>query len=192
MLVGYLEKPGNPILAGLAPNNPFKDPNCQKPDCPLPPGHCQGKCSKENILYVATCNICQSKQEQEGTPPDSVVHRQYIGETSRTLRVRANQHKQDLLKCSRNQNLEEGTSWMWDHLLEAHGPQPNINPGQDFSFNLFQTFKDPMSRQLSEAVRIQVALNQGTHQGKDGSSNPIISLNRKNEFFCQRMRFTED
>ena len=92
---------------------------------------------------------------------------------------------------ARNQNLEEGTSWMWDHLLEAHGPNPNINPVQDFSFNLFQTFKDPMSRQLSEAVRIQVALNQGKHQGKDGSSKPIVSLNRKNEFFCQRKRFGE-
>ena len=49
-VVKIVEKPGAPILAGLAPNNPFKSPTC-----PLPTGKCKGMCSLENILYKARC-----------------------------------------------------------------------------------------------------------------------------------------
>ena len=103
---------------------------------------------------MVTCNICQDQQVQEEAQPEDVVHRQYIGETSRTIRVRAKQHQQDLHRCSRNRNLEEGTSWMWDHLQTVYRPHPSINPEEDFTFSVINYFKDPMTRQIEEAVRI--------------------------------------
>ena len=96
-VVKVVEKPGTPILAGLAPNNPFKQPSCPRDNCPLPNGSCQGKCSQENILYKATCNLCLENQLQEGTEPERIINRVYIGETSGTLRVRSAQHHNDLL-----------------------------------------------------------------------------------------------
>ena len=90
--VKVVEKPGTPILAGLAPNNPFRQPSCPKDDCPLPDGSCQGKCSLENFLYKATCNLCQNIQLLEETEPDKIVQRTYIGETSRTSFDRGREH----------------------------------------------------------------------------------------------------
>lgn len=86
-------------------------------------------------------------------------------------------------------NLDEGTSWMWDHFQASHGPHHSINPQEDFTFNIINLFKDPMTRQILEAIRIQLALGNGTHQDKKGFKHPIVSLNRKNEFFAQRKRF---
>ena len=176
----------------MAPNNPFKSPMCPKPDCPLPSGKCLGKCAIENILYKASCNICQNNQMDEGTTEDQVIHRTYIGETSRTLRIRANQHLNNLKRCSKNQNLNEGTSWMWGHIKSSHSSHTNPNPQEDFSFNVMSAHKDPMTRQLMESVRIQLALGNGTHIDQKGSELSIISLNRKNKFFTKRKLFDPD
>ena len=75
---------------------------------------------------------------------------------------------------------------MWDHLRMAHGPNPSINPQNDFSFSVISSFKDPMTRQITEAVQIQMALGSGTYQGGKNSKLPVISLNRKTEYFSQR------
>ena len=182
-----VEKPGSPLLAGLAPNDPFKSPNCPKDNCPITKEPCRGKCSTENIIYTATCNICEDKQIHENTSPETIVHRQYLGETSRTLRIRAAQHKNDLLRCASNRHLEEGTSWMWDHHVSQHGPHIPIDP-QDYSFKVLSTFKDPMTRQIQEASRIQLALEGGLHIDSKGSKIPVVSLNRKNEYFQHRKR----
>ena len=111
--------------------------------------------------YKAITN-CQQRQIQEGTDPDKVINRVYIGETSRTIRVRSAQHLNDLHRCTRNPSLEEGTSWMWDHIQMAHPWSLNGNAKDDFSFEVIKSFKDPMSRQITEAATIQMALGRGT------------------------------
>ena len=186
-VVKVVEKPGNPILAGLAPNDPFKSLQCPKEDCPITKKPCRGRCGIENIIYTATCNICEDRQLNEDTSPECVVHRQYLGETSRTLRIRAGQHRSDFIKCASNKQLEEGTSWMWDHHEASHGPNVPIDP-HNYSFNILSTFKDAMTRQIQEASRIQQALERGTHIDPKGTKTSIVSLNRKNEFFQQRSR----
>ena len=116
----------------------------------------------------------------------------YIGETSRTIRVRSSQHQRDYLRCSSNRNLEPGTSFMWDHYSETHGGSTTptlVDPKAHFSFRMISCFRDPMSRQLSEASRIQSGLNRGKFLNKEDKWEPIISLNRKNEFFRARKRF---
>ena len=75
--------------------------------------------------------------------PKEIVERMYIGETSRTIKVRSNQHQMDIMRCSTKLNLEPGTSFMWDHYLEAHGDPTaanSIDPKKDFSSRMMTDF----------------------------------------------------
>ena len=68
--VKVVERPGPPLLQGIALSNPFPPVNCPKEDCPLEAtgSRCLGKCSLESIVYKATCTLCDAKQEEEGVP----------------------------------------------------------------------------------------------------------------------------
>ena len=48
-----------------------------------------------------------------------------------------------------------------------------------------------MTRQITEATRIPMALESGITQDHKGSKKSIVSLNRKNKFFAQRKRFVD-
>ena len=75
---------------------------------------------------------------------------------------------------------------MWDHNRDTHMDlDMNIN---DFQFNIVNTFSDPMTRQIEEAVRIQQSLTHGIHIDRTGKSRKVKSLNRKHEYFCPRKR----
>ena len=84
---------------------------------------------------------------------------------------------------------------MWNHYLEAHGSSttPNlVDTDRDFSFRMIKYFRDSMSRQLTEASRIQSGLSKGKFLNKEDKWVPIISLNRNNEFIKARKRFDLD
>ena len=80
----------------------------------------------------------------------------YVGETARTLRQRATEH----LNCCKRWGKKSFIirHWMLEHGSDTVPPQ--------FSFSIVKTFKEPLSRQIMEAIMI---LNTGT-------------LNLKNEF----------
>ena len=68
----------------------------------------------------------------------------YIGETSRNLYTRAKEHVD---KCE-GRNKED--SFMWTHQEEKHnGAEP------DFKASVTHSFRDCLSRQVSEAVYIR-------------------------------------
>ena len=76
---------------------------------------------------------------------------------------------------------------MWDHHIDKH-ENDTIDPNNDFKRKVLDIMKDPMTRQIREAVRIEDALNKGiilTHEG----NRKIESLNRKEEHFQARKRF---
>ena len=124
--VKVLERPGPPLMAGIAANNPFKDQPCWKPHCPLESTgqKCKGRCMTEGIIYRATCQKCEEQQLQLGVKENEVIQHQYMGETSRTLDIRSNQHKKDFLKASNNMTTgnqdKEASSFMCNHALEKH------------------------------------------------------------------------
>ena len=77
-----VEKPGKAIHCIRAKNNPFPRKVCHRENCPLKLAgkECREKCSKENIVYRATCSICTDRQTDNNvTQP---VQRVYIGESS--------------------------------------------------------------------------------------------------------------
>ena len=49
-----------------------------------------------------------------------------------------------------------------------------------------------MTRQVSEAVRIQKAMNNGVHEDSRGRNKAVVSINRKHEVFAPRPRFQSD
>ena len=115
----------------------------------------------------------------------------YIGEIAGTLRIRSQQHYTDYKKCSRIRPGPDSdlTSFMWDHHRDHHDGQ-NLDI-LDYQFNVIINFNDPMTRQIEEAVRIQQSLKLGLYIDKNGKARSIKSLNRKNEHFTARKRFTE-
>ena len=102
--VKVLERPGRPIMSGLSSNNPFPKASCNREDCPwVPSGKtCKRRCSRENIIYKATCSKCERQQIEAGIPEKEIIHSMYIGETSRTLYVRHKQHRDDYRKASKS------------------------------------------------------------------------------------------
>ena len=59
---------------------------------------------------------------------------------------------------------------------------------RDFQFDIVNRFKDHMTRQVEEAVRIQHSLTLGIHTDRTGKPRNIKSLNRKFEYFCPKKR----
>jgi len=62
-VVKVVEKLGTPILARLAPNNPFQQTICPKEDCLIPSGSCKERCGVEKsyirkpVISMKTNNL---------------------------------------------------------------------------------------------------------------------------------------
>lgn len=186
-MVKVQEQPGKPLLSGLT-NNPFNTGNCPKGNCPLNGKSCDGTCSQESVIYSASCLICRENQLSQGIEEKDITESLYIGETSRTLRVRSQQHTNDFKKCLRLRPGPDSdlTSFIWDHKRENHFDLDMTS--SDFQFDIVNRFKDLMTRQVEEAVRIQHSLAMEIHTDKKGKLRNIKSLNRKFKYFCPKKR----
>ena len=146
-----------------------------------------GECSVQTI-----CTKCREDQEQNGIHPKNVVDTVYIGETSRTLGIRSAQHRKDYSRPRTINNTREGndetSSFMWDYRLDKHADN-TIDVKTNFKFEVIDTFRDPLSRQITEAVRIKQAMKSNIFQNNKGETYQIVNLNRKMEVFAPRERF---
>ena len=158
--------------------------NCHGINCPLESSgqDCKDQCRMENIIYKAICNKCNQNQIDGGENLDKVINSIYIGEISRTLSIRSNQHKDDYLKCMRKTPLEEGSSFIYDHQVAFHNTD-QIDPLKDYTFSVIERTNDPFTRQIKDAILIQETLDNKTFNDKK-----VISLNRKHEYFQARRR----
>ena len=124
----------------------------------------------------------------------------YIGESSRTIYTRYQQHIRDYRKAHTNSNSSSTTiadpvtamdpmsSWMFVHSKECHdGPSSSME--DDYSFTVLGSYRDPMTRQINEAVRINRALDLGIHTTVRWKDVPMVSLNRKGECFVPIERY---
>ena len=81
----------------------------------------------------------------------------YYGESHRNLYTRGKEHENKLRR-------KDDSSFMLKHQLEKHNGDP-----VEFEMNVVWSFKDPLSRQITEAVLIK------NHRGE--------LLNSKSEFY---------
>ena len=82
----------------------------------------------------------------------------------------------------------EESSFMFDHKMDKHRDSV-IDKEMDFKFDVIENFRDPLTRQTSEAVRISMARENKIFYNNKGESRFIFSLNRKSEVFAPRERF---
>ena len=144
--VKVLEKGGIPIASLLTKKFPMKS------GCPLGEGcqACDGDgivCGVKGVVYQATCLDCSTDNSDKKAPT-------YIGESSRLMRVRTAEHMTALERLNRK-------SFQLQHWMTSHGTSP-FPPR--FKFKVLENFKDPLSRQLCEALEIMHTgnLNQKT------------------------------
>ena len=75
---------------------------------------------------------------------------------------------------------------MWDHTSEAHGGVISENHKEDYAFRLVGQFRDCLSRQLEEAIRIDSVEQSGRRLG-ERSKKEVKSLNRKEEHYQPKL-----
>ena len=121
--------------------NPFVQSKCIQKTCPLctksefvdiTAGETRVPCNTNNVGYRWRCMTCSERN----------TVRVYEGETGRSARIRGSEHLKDLEK-----NREK--SVLFKHKISEH---PNEVP--KFKMEITKSFKDALTRQANEAVRI--------------------------------------
>jgi len=123
-------------------------------------------CTPRGVVYRASCTDCKQKEVDR-----RVVN--YIGETSRPLRLRAMEHKKKLEALDEN-------SFMLIHWADAH--RTELEP-PTFKFERVGTYRDPLSRQIAEALFIikEGELNSKFEFGLNHICRLEASVSRKEE-----------
>ena len=145
-----VEKGGKTIERSLMRPNPTGDSQCKKPKCPVCPSG-GTMCHKHNICYKYKCNICE----------EDVV---YIGETSRNLYSRGMEHSSLYEK-------ESPKSFLHNHQVEQHNSEP-----ADFDVKVIKSVKDPLSRQVTEAVMIKNHTGELLNSKSEFHQPPIVRV----------------
>ena len=149
-----VEQGGIPLHAVLGKPLPQQEDNCRKTDCqPCLGGQTKHQSCHQGALggvgYELECNICKLEGKMAV----------YSGETSRTFYTRTKEH------------LSGFATKKEDNPMLKH--QSNFHPGVDpnYSMRVLQVFKDPLTRQVNEGVRIN-----------NNRSTPGYLMNSKSEF----------
>ena len=67
-----------------------------------------------------------------------------------------------------------------------------MNGLREFNFSVLSSHRDPMTRQIEEAVRIANGLDLNRHTDKRGLEVTVNCLNRKEETFAPQIGFDQD
>ena len=153
--VRMVEMSGNQLGQLLPNTNPWAGEKCGRDNChPCNQGGDREKkedCFRRNILYESRCGVCEDKnggekkakrlKVGESLPEKNV----YVGETSRTLFERCQEHIRDGRAGAEESHIAR-------HWEEHHSDESM----PEFRFTIVRKFKDPLSRQVSESVRIDL------------------------------------
>ena len=136
----------------MVKKNPFPNSKCEKKKCLICDSNVSGKtpcspCNSHNVGYILICDTCRDRGKKKI----------YEGETARSARVRGAEH----LSGFNNDRV--------DNALYKHKHNDHEHEEMKFSMEITKRFKDPLSRQANEAIRIS-------------SREKCELLNSKNEF----------
>ena len=134
--IKIVEKGGIKIEQILTKKNPFKNEKCAEKWCPL----CKGEygdfkmsCSTNNTGYRWVCKTCEKSKK---------VTKVYEGETSRSIRLRSMEH----INSYKNKHSSS--------VLYKHKALDHINEDVEFGLEITGVFKDALTRQANESIRI--------------------------------------
>ena len=124
-------------------------------------------CSTNNVGYRWRCLTCKEKE----------IVKVYEGETGRSARLRGGEHLKDFEK-----NREK--SVLLKHKISDH-PTENVK----FQMEITKKFKDALTRQANEAVRIYSRPGHEILNSKSEFNHPplgrvVVEKNRKKDLGC--------
>ena len=142
------EEAGTPLWTQLSSNRLDDGGVCGRTDCETckQPDERKLDCFQRSVVYESACVICHPDGAKE-KPGDKMIKDGkgiYVGETSRSIFERTFEHH------GRARSLDEG-SFMVKHWFTSH-PEEDVQPG--FRFRIVGRYKDCLTRQLKEAVRM--------------------------------------
>ena len=134
--IKIIEGGGVQMKSFMVEKNPFPNTKCEKKKCILCESNVTGKnqipCNSNNVGYELVCDTCRDRGK------DKI----YEGETARSARVRGAEHVN-------NFKSDRVDSALYKH---KHNDLPHED--MKFSMRITKRFRDPLSRQANEAVRI--------------------------------------
>ena len=175
------EKGGLKIKDMLGAKNPFQKPKCTQKTCPmckeidfimLNPEETKIPCNSNNVGYKWQCLTCQ----------DRGITKVYEGETGRSARIPGSEHLKEFEK-------KKEKSVLYKHKMADHKDEP-----VKFKMDITQKFKDALSRQANEAVRIYTRPDHELLNSKSEFNHPPLArvvVQRKwaelNPSLCQHL-----
>ena len=140
------ESSGINIKDFLIKKNPFPEEKCKETKCLVCKSETNSSlkipCNTNNVGYRLSCNTCSSRGIDMG----------YEGETGRSARIRGIEHLNSFLKDKP------------DNVFFKHKKMEHINEDMNIKMEITQPFKDALSRQANEAVRIFNRSNNGNKE----------------------------
>ena len=127
------EEGGVPVTRILQKNNPGRSKGCNSTDC-LACKHGKGRggeCRRNNVGYELACDMCGGQNVC------------YVGESGQNVYTRG-------LKHMANYRGKHADSPLWKHAQLKHNGSLTVS----FSMKIVKCFRDPLTRQINEAVRI--------------------------------------
>ena len=116
-----------------------------KPPCPSGAKKChtcsnglQGRCNTKNIVYKVTCLGCQTEQRNES----------YIGESTRPVRYRFNEHLSDA-------RLRKLDTPLGEHTLQHHANLSNSDIKSLFHIEILDHGRDCAEVKIKESIHIR-------------------------------------
>ena len=156
--IKIVEKSGENIESILSKKDPFRKEPCSKDFCPICK-NCKNQekinilCNTNNVGYQWICNTCKERK----------VTKVYEGETSRSARLRGLEHL-----ASYKQKHD-------DSVLYKHKQLEHADEDVEYSMEITGVFKDALTRQADEAVRIFSRKNDELLNSKSEFNHPPIA-----------------
>ena len=159
------EEAGTPLWRQLSSSRLDDEGVCGRTDCETcrQPDERKLDCFQRSVVYESACAICHPGGIKV-KPGDKMIQDGegiYVGETSRSIYERTSEHHE------KARSMDEG-SFMVKHWFTSH-PEEEEQPG--FRFRVVGKFKDCLTRQLKEAVRMGHRPGNLNSKGEWGSCN---------------------
>ena len=173
--IKIVEKGGLKVEKILTKKNPFKEEKCNEKWCPL----CKGDygdfeiaCNTNNTGYRWICKTCENTKSKT---------KAYEGETSRSIRIRSMEH----IRALKNKKA--------DSVLYKHKMLEHINEDVEFGLEITGKFRDALTRQANESVRIYNRKGTEILNSKSEFIHPptarVVVEKRKNDYKAKQAQF---
>lgn len=159
--VKFVEMPGNTLASRLISSSTSY--NCHRDNCLNCNSNSNTReksmsCTRSNILYKAICLKCKEEREKDMDEDeiekenkrneDERTESVYIGESSKSLYKRSQQHIQRLRGTQKD-------SFILRHMISVHQEVPREQHESSFKFKILEFHRKPLERMIAESTEIK-------------------------------------